>query len=170
MRLLLLSMLFIQGCGYYFFDTVERALCSDNPLDCDIEITQPTKVQKNKLWEYERHITSIIGVRGFKIRHFRIVDAFDYERLKENRVNAVCIPEINSIAIREDVINGHPILAKATLYHELLHCMYHLKHIDETIMSPNAGNITWIVYQIGVELAVKDMRPFILSGKYKFKH
>ena len=170
MRLLLLSMLFIQGCGYDFFDSVERALCSDNLLDCDIEITEPTKAQKQDLRDYERHITQIIGVRGFKIKHFKIVDAFQYDDYEGERVNAVCIPEINGIAIRDDVINGNQVMAKATLYHELLHCMYHLKHINETIMSPNAGNITWIVDNIGVELAVSDMRPFILSGKYKFKH
>ena len=167
MKYLLLSLLFIQGCGYDFFDSVERALCSDRPLDCDIKITQPTKAQKQDLRDYERHITQIIGIRGFKVKHFRIVDAFQYDDLEQ--VNAVCIPEISGIVIRDDVINGDPVMAKATLYHELLHCMYHLKHIDETIMSPNAGNITWVVDNIGVELAVQDMRPYILSGKYKFK-
>ena len=167
MRLLLLSMLFITGCGYNFYNSVERALCMDNLLDCDIKITEPTKAQKQDLRDYERHITQIIGVRGFKIRHFKIVDAFDYDDLEQ--VNAVCIPEISGIAIRDAVINGDPVMAKATLYHELLHCMYHLKHINETIMEASSGTITWIVYNIGVELAVQDVKPFILSGKYKFK-
>ena len=168
MKYLLLSMLFIQGCGYDFFDSVERALCSDRPLDCSIKITEPTKAQKQALRDYERHITSIIGIRGYKIKHFKIVDAFQYDDLEQ--VNAVCIPEISGIAIRDAIINGDQVMAKATLYHELLHCMYHLKHINETIMEASSGTTAWIVYNIGVELAVQDVKPFILSGKYKFKH
>ena len=76
----------------------------------------------------------------------------------KERINAVCIPEINGIVIRDDVINDNPILWQRPHY-TMSYCIVciRLKHIDETIMSPNAGNITWIVDNIGVELAVQDV-------------
>ena len=156
--LLLLTITTSLGCSYNFLDPVITSLCIRSPFTCDIELSNPPEYLQVKMKEFEIYVNEVMGFKGYKIKGFRLANHLQWDDRKD-KVNAVCLEESRVIIIREDFINN--IGLSVTMYHELLHCMYNLGHIENTIMDMHLGRIYGAVTRLGFEGAILEVKPYI---------
>lgn len=152
--------------------TIESYLCGWSFFSCDVEIYKASPKAQTWFRGLEDTIQVTTGHLGASMGHLYVVKGKFPDFIDAPNDDAftagVCIMEIRTVVITELYLE-HANISELTalVAHEIMHCLYGLDHIKNTIMGPVVEKGTYRLERLGLEQSLKELIPHINKMKKK---